>query len=38
MRLAGPDIPAMPFAGTLEDEFMPSTERIVAKLRELAAY
>jgi len=38
MRLAGPDIPAMPFAGTLEDEFMPSTERIVTKLRELAAY
>jgi 2-oxoisovalerate dehydrogenase E1 component beta subunit len=38
MRLAGPDVPAMPFAATLEDAFMPSPERIVGKLRELAAY
>jgi 2-oxoisovalerate dehydrogenase E1 component beta subunit len=38
MRLAGPDVPAMPFAPALEHAFMPSTERILTKLRELAAY
>ncbi|HEY0603031.1 MAG TPA: alpha-ketoacid dehydrogenase subunit beta [Herpetosiphonaceae bacterium] len=38
MRMAGPDVPAMPFAPTLEDAFMPNTEKIVAKLRELAGY
>ena len=38
MRLAGPDVPAMPFAAALEHAFVPSTERILAKLRELAAY
>jgi 2-oxoisovalerate dehydrogenase E1 component beta subunit len=38
MRLASPDVPAMPFAPTLEDAFMPNTEKIVAKLRELAGY
>ena len=38
MRLAGPDVPAMPFAPTLEDAFMPNTNKIVAKLRELAGY
>jgi 2-oxoisovalerate dehydrogenase E1 component beta subunit len=38
MRLAGPDVPAMPFAPTLEDAFMPNTDTIVAKLRELAGY
>jgi 2-oxoisovalerate dehydrogenase E1 component beta subunit len=38
MRLAGPDIPAMPFAGTLEDEFMPSPAAIAAKIHELAEY
>ncbi len=38
MRLAGADVPAMPFAGDLEHAFMPSPERILAKLRELAAY
>ncbi len=38
MRLAGPEVPAMPFASTLEHEYMPSPERIAAKLRELAAY
>ena len=38
MRLAGPEVPAMPFASPLEMAFVPSTERIVAKLRELAAY
>lgn len=38
MRLCGPDVPAMPFAATLEEAFMPSPEKIAAKLRELAAY
>ena len=38
MRLAGPDVPAMPFASALEHVFIPSTERILAKLREMAAY
>jgi 2-oxoisovalerate dehydrogenase E1 component beta subunit len=38
MRMAGPDVPAMPFAASLEHAFMPSTERIMAKVRELAAY
>ena len=38
MRLAGPDVPAMPFASPLEHAFMPSPDRILEKLRELAAY
>ena len=37
-RLAGPDVPAMPFAATLEDAFMPTTNTIVDKLRQLAGY
>lgn len=37
-RLAGPDVPAMPFAPTLENEFMLSPEKIAAALRRLAAY
>jgi 2-oxoisovalerate dehydrogenase E1 component beta subunit len=37
-RLCGPDIPTMPFAPTLEEAYMPTTEKIVAALRELAAY
>ena len=38
MRLAGPEVPAMPFAGPLEHAFIPSVEDILAKSRELAAY
>lgn len=38
MRLAGPDVPAMPFAKTLEDAFMPSAATIAAAARTLAAY
>lgn len=38
MRLCGPDVPAMPFAPSLEDAFMLSSEMIVARLRELVAY
>ncbi|MBI2164795.1 MAG: alpha-ketoacid dehydrogenase subunit beta [Chloroflexi bacterium] len=38
MRLCGPDVPAMPFAPTLEAEFMPSPQKIAAALKKLAAY
>ena len=38
MRCAGLDIPAMPFAPTLEAAFMPSADRITAALRKLLAY
>ena len=37
-RLCGPDVPAMPFAPTLEDVFMPSAEKVADALRKLAAY
>ena len=37
-RLAGPEVPAMPFAPTLEAEFMLSTEKIANAIRQLAAY
>lgn len=38
MRLAGPDVPSMPFAPTLEDEFMINPEKIKNKMRELAEF
>ena len=38
MRCAGIEVPAMPFAPTLEAAFMPTAEKIAAKLRELLAY
>ena len=37
-RLCGPDVPTMPFAQTLEDAYMPDTEKVVKALRKLAAY
>jgi 2-oxoisovalerate dehydrogenase E1 component beta subunit len=37
-RLCGPDIPTMPFAPSLEDVYMPNTEKIADALRKLAAY
>ena len=37
-RVAGPEVPAMPFSPLLEAEFMPSAEKIAAEMRELAAY
>ncbi len=37
-RLAGPEVPAMPFAPTLEAVFMPDTDRVLAAMRELARY
>ncbi len=38
MRCAGPEIPAMPFAPTLEAVYMPTADKIAARLRELLAY
>ena len=38
MRLCGPDVPTMPFAQTLEDAYMPSTEKVAEAIRKLAAY
>jgi 2-oxoisovalerate dehydrogenase E1 component beta subunit len=38
MRLCGPDVPTMPFALTLEDAYMPSTEKVGEAIRKLAAY
>ena len=37
-RLAGPDVPAVPFHHALEDWFMINPERIVEAARKLAAY
>lgn len=38
MRCTGPDVPAMPFAPTLEDKFMPTSDKILTALRDLIAY
>ena len=37
-RLCGPDVPAMPFASSLEEVYMPSTDKVAQALRRLAAY
>jgi len=37
-RLAGPEVPAMPFAPTLENEFMVSAESIVSSAKKLLEY
>lgn len=37
-RLCGPDVPAMGYAPTLEDEFMISTERMAEAMRELVNF
>jgi 2-oxoisovalerate dehydrogenase E1 component beta subunit len=37
-RLAGPDLPEMPFSPALEAEYMLSPEKIATAIRELAAY
>ncbi len=37
-RLAGPEVPPMPFAPPLEAEFMVSADKIVDAIRKLAAY
>ncbi|WMV87798.1 alpha-ketoacid dehydrogenase subunit beta [Staphylococcus pseudintermedius] len=38
MRLAGPDVPAMPFSPPLEDEFMINPDKIKNKMCELAQF
>ncbi|SFQ74911.1 branched-chain alpha-keto acid dehydrogenase E1 component [Psychrobacillus psychrotolerans] len=38
MRLAGPDIPAMPYAPTMEKFFMINPDKVEKAMRELAVY
>ena len=38
MRLAGPDIPAVPFSQPMQDFFMPNADKIEAAVRKLARY
>jgi 2-oxoisovalerate dehydrogenase E1 component beta subunit len=38
VRIGGPDIPAMPFASSLEHFFMPDADRIYGHMRELAKF
>ncbi|HXF57865.1 MAG TPA: alpha-ketoacid dehydrogenase subunit beta [Actinomycetota bacterium] len=38
VRVAGPDIPAMPFATPLEHFYLPDAERIYERMRELAKF
>lgn len=37
-RVAGPDVPAMPFSHPMQDFFLPNAEKIAAAARKLAAY
>jgi 2-oxoisovalerate dehydrogenase E1 component beta subunit len=37
-RLAGPDVPAVPFSHPYQEWFMPNPDKIAAAMRELAAY
>jgi 2-oxoisovalerate dehydrogenase E1 component beta subunit len=37
-RLCGPDVPAMGYAVALEEEFLISTDRMLAAMRELALF
>ncbi|HYA01258.1 MAG TPA: alpha-ketoacid dehydrogenase subunit beta [Candidatus Binatia bacterium] len=38
MRIGGPEVPAMPFARPLEDFYLVGTDKLEAKLRQLARY
>lgn len=38
VRVAGPDIPAMPFSAPLEHFFLPDTDKIYAAMKDLAAF
>ena len=38
MRLAGPDVPAVPYSHPLQDWFMPNPQKIAEAMRKLAAY
>ncbi|MDG8483931.1 alpha-ketoacid dehydrogenase subunit beta, partial [Streptococcus pneumoniae] len=37
-RLAGPEIPAMPYAPPMEKFFMVNPDKVEAEMRELAAF
>ena len=37
-RLAGPDVPGVPFSHSMQDHFMVSPEKIAEAIRELAGY
>lgn len=37
-RLAGPDVPAMPYSHAMQEFFMPNPETIAAAIRDLAEY
>ena len=38
LRVTAPDVPAMPFAPTMEHEFLPNVDKIADALRRAAAY
>ncbi|HLA42574.1 MAG TPA: alpha-ketoacid dehydrogenase subunit beta [Aggregatilineales bacterium] len=38
MRLAGPDIPSVPFSHPMQEYFMPNPDKIANAIRKLAAY
>ncbi len=38
MRVAGPDVPAVPYARTMQDMFMPNAAKIASAIRKLYAY
>jgi 2-oxoisovalerate dehydrogenase E1 component beta subunit len=38
VRMAGPDIPAMPFSGKLEHVYMPDEDEVYRRIKELAEY
>jgi len=38
MRIGGPEVPAMPYAHALEDFYIVTTDKLEAKLRQLAQY
>jgi 2-oxoisovalerate dehydrogenase E1 component beta subunit len=37
-RLAGPDVPAVPYSHPMQDWFMPNPDKIAAAMRDLASY
>ena len=37
-RLAGPDVPAMPYSHPMQEFFMPNPDKIAAAIREIAGY
>jgi 2-oxoisovalerate dehydrogenase E1 component beta subunit len=37
-RMGGPDVPAMPFAGPMENFFMPDADKVYSRMRDLARF